>query len=195
MTRLEMDRRQLLKMGISSSVLAVLPLACVRVEEDDASALFERVSNAASPVDPERTGTSSPATIDALVDLCEYVNGVWELAPELDGYLTRLRADLALKTQRAPSYLTEYAHAAQAVDLVTGNSASRQLAWSSLLFSEIASEHPAETKLGRARHFVFSEIITHQVALSGGFKSFGLANYRGAFGGAYTLATSYRRGA
>ncbi len=66
-------------------------------------------------------------------------------------------------------------------------------AWPTLLFSEVAADNLGATKLGRARRFVFSEVIAHQIPISGAFKSFGLINYRGYFGGPYASPASYRR--
>jgi len=194
MTDLKIDRRQLLKMGLSSSVLAALPLGCLRLAQDDANALLEFVSDSSLPVDAGRTGVLNTAGLNALASLTEFVNSGWELSPDLNDYLMRLKSDLGLKTEYEPSYLTEYEHAIELIGLMTRTSDTVAQAWSSLLFSEVGGEDLTHTKLGRARRFVFSELITHQVALSGGFKSFGLMNYRGHFGGPFHDAGSYRRG-
>ena len=95
---------------------------------------------------------------------------------------------------KEPSYLTEYEHAIELVNLLVKRGESVEQAWSSLLFANFGDENFESTKLGRARNFVFSEIITHQIPISEGFKSFGLVNYRGYFGGPYTSPDSYRRG-
>ena len=181
-------------MGLSSSVLAALPLACLRLGRDDATVLLEFVSDSSLPADAGRTGELNPEGFEVLASLTEFVNSGWELSPNLNDYLVRLKSDLGLKTEYQPSYLTEYEHAIELVGLMTRTSDSVAQAWSSLLFSEVGGEDLTHTKLGRARRFVFSELITHQVALSGGFKSFGLVNYRGHFGGPYSQVGSYRRG-
>ena len=118
----------------------------------------------------------------------------WDLAVDLDEYLLRLRSDLDLKTEYEPSYLTEYDSASDLVALLSPTTSSIDQVWSTLLFSDIPVKQESGTRLGRARSFVFSEIITHQVAVTGAFKSFGLVNYRGYFGGVYSDPSSYRRG-
>ena len=194
MNTLRIDRRQLLKMGLSAGVLAALPFGCVELGDDDAGRLLEFVSDSDLPVDETRTGTLKQADFDTLSTLCRYVDQVWELKANLDDYLQQLRADLGFKTEEEPSYLTEYENAVELINLLVRKSESVEQAWASLLFSEFDDDSFSHTKLGRARKFVFSEIVTHQIPISGGFKSFGLWNYTGYFGGAYTEPTSYRRG-
>ena len=79
--------------------------------------------------------------------------------------------------------------------MVVGTTSSVEQAWASLLFSDFDVENFAATKLGRARRLVFSELITHQIPMSGAFKNFGLWNYSGYFGGSFTAPESYRKGA
>jgi hypothetical protein len=194
MIRLEIDRRQLLKMGLSTGLLATLPMGCVRLSDEEASALFDFVGNSDLPVDPERTGELSQEGFDVLAGLCEFVNRGWELESDLGPYLARLQSDLRIKTTQRPSYLAEYLEAVKLVESLTRSSETLDQAWAALLFSDIESEAPDATKLGHARRFVFAEIVTHQVALSGGFKSFGVRNYSGHFGGSFLDEGSYRRG-
>ncbi len=194
MNKLNIDRRQFLKIGLSSSVLAILPFGCVEVSDDDFSELLKFVSGSDLPVNEKRTGKLSDADFDTLSTLCKYVNRAWELTPDPSEYLDRLKGDLDLKTMEEPSYLTEYEHSAELINLVVRNSDSVEQAWSSLLFTKFEADNFAHTKIGRARNFVFAEIITHQVPLSEGFRSFGLSNYTGYFGGSYTSPSSYRRG-
>ncbi len=194
MNKLNIDRRQFLKIGLSSGVLAILPFGCVEVSDDDFSELLKFVSDSSLPVNDKRTGKLSDADFDTLSTLCKYVNQAWELTSDLSDYLDRLKGDLDLKTVEEPSYLTEYEHAIELINLVVRSSDSVEQAWSSLLFTKFEADNFAHTKIGRARNFVFAEIITHQVPLSEGFRSFGLSNYTGYFGGSYTSPSSYRRG-
>jgi len=194
MIQLKIDRRQLIRMGVCSGLLAALPVGCVRLGEEDAVSILGFVSDSALPVDPGRTGRLSEKAFDVLAGLCTYVDRGWELSADLDSYVTRLRGDLDVKAGKEPSYLTEYEHAAGLARLVQKESETPEQAWSVLLFSSIDSETPDSTGLGRARCFVFAEIVAHQVALSGGFRSFGLLNYRGWAGGPFADPESYRRG-
>ena len=184
------DRRQFIKIGISSGVLAVLPFGCTKLVENVVSEILKYVSDSSLPVNEKRTGVLNQTGFNTLSTLCNYVNQTWELASDLSRYSVRLRRDLALKTEEEPSYLTEYEHAIELIDLLAGESDSVEQAWSTLLFSYYDDFNFAHTKLGRARNFVFSEIIRHQIPLSGGFKSFGLLNYSGYIGGLYT---NYKR--
>ena len=195
MTELKIDRRQLIRMGLSSSVLATLPLGCVMLGNDETDELLQFVSNSRSPVDAKRTGSLLQEDFEKLVGLCQYVNRAWELDADMRLYFNRLRADLDFKTSEEPSYLTEYKHAVELISRMVGATSSVEQAWASLLFSGFDVENFAATKLGRARRLVFSELITHQIPMSGAFKSFGLWNYSGYFGGSFTAPESYRKGA
>jgi len=194
MINLSIDRRQFIKIGISSGVLAALPFGCSGLDDDIVSEFLNFVSDSGLPVNEKRTGTLDQADFDTLSTLCNYVNQTWELTTDLSRYSMRLRRDLGFKTEEEPSYLTEYENAIELIDLLDRERESVEQAWSTLLFSKFEADNFAHTKLGRARNYVFSEIITHQVPLSGGFKSFGLLNYRGYFGGLYTSPGSYKRG-
>ena len=194
MNTLIINRRQFLKIGLSSGALAILPFGCVKVADDDFRELLKFVSDSDLPVNHQHTGELSNSDFDTLSTLCKYVNQAWELTGDLDEYLDRLKGDLYFKTMEEPSYLTEYEHAIELVNLLVKRGESVEQAWSSLLFANFGDENFESTKLGRARNFVFSEIITHQIPISEGFKSFGLVNYRGYFGGPYTSPDSYRRG-
>ena len=194
MTELKIDRRRLLQLGISSGLLAALPIGCVRLGEEETASLTGFISDSPLPIDPERTGVLSAAAFETLSELCGFVERGWELDTDQASYLSRLRSDLEAKTEETPSYLSEYERAVELVGLVAQESETSDQAWSTLLFSEIESGNPEATALGRARRLVFGEIITHQVALSGAFKSFGLLNYAGAAGGPFADPASYRRG-
>ena len=194
MNKLIINRRQFLKIGLSSGALAILPFGCVKVSDDDFSELLKFISDSDLPVNHQHTGELSNPDFYTLSTLCKYINQAWELTGDLDEYLDRLKGDLYFKTMEEPSYLTEYEHAIELVNLLVKRGESVEQAWSSLLFANFGDENFESTKLGRARNFVFSEIITHQIPISEGFKSFGLVNYRGYFGGPYPSPDSYRRG-
>ena len=188
------DRRQLLKIGISYGVLSTLPFGCSALDDDIVNELLTFVSDSGLPFNEKRTGVLPDAQFDTLLTLCNYVNQAWQLTTDLSSYTVRLKTDLAFKTNEEPSYLTEYENAVELIQLVVNTSDTIGDAWSTLLFSEFDAENFEHTKLGRARNFVFAEIITHQVPISGGFKRFGFVNYRGYFGGPYDSPDSYRRG-
>jgi len=195
MTELKIDRRQLIRMGLSSGVLASLPFACISLQDDDSATLLRFVSDSDLPLDGTQTGVLRLEEFNTLATLCEYINQAWELDADMGLYFNRLRADLDFKTSEEPSYLTEYKHAVELISMMVGTTSSVEQAWASLLFSDFDVENFAATKLGRARRLVFSELITHQIPVSGAFKSFGLWNYSGYFGGSFTAPESYRKGA
>ena len=189
----KIDRRSLLKLGLSASVVASMPLGCVVLDSDETDALLEHIGDSELPLNPDRTGVITGAEFERLATLCRYVDRTWELGADLDIYLQQLQTDLEFKTKETPSYWTEYQHGVELIELVDEKSKSLEETWTTLLFTSFDVEAFEHTKLGRARRFVFAEIITHQIPISGAFKSFGLWNYAGYFGGAYTEPTSYRR--
>ncbi len=192
---MKIDRRRLLKLGISASVLASFPLAGSRATEAISTQLLQVISDTKSPINRTATGNLSHAEFEQLATLCQFVDQTWELGADLRLYLGQLESDLGLRTSRAPSYLGEYRHALDLIKLVSNASDSIDETWTTLLFAEFEVDNFASTKLGRARRHVFSQIIAHQIPISAGFKNFGLMNYRGYFGGPYASPASYRRGA
>ena len=192
---LKIDRRAVIKLGLSTGVLTSVPLAGCVVADSINDYLLEFISDSELPVSSDRIGVLDRESFEVLASLCEYVARAWQLPAELDTYLGQLESDLNLKTGEKPAYLTEYENAVQAVDRVRSELDSDDQSWSSLLFADFPSNNLESSRIGRARHFVFSEIIAHQIPISGAFKSFGLVNYRGYFGGPFTSPGSYRRGA
>ena len=190
MNDIMIDRRKLIKMGLAAGALAMLPLGCIQVSDDKLGQLLKTVGDSDLPIDWELTGKLTDTEFNALASLCKYVNKIWELTPDLETYLKILRVDLNLKTSEEPSYLTEYRNALALIDAVVGKD---DKGWATLLFSEFEETDFQSTQLGRARRLVFSEIITHFVPISGGFKTFGLWNYSGYFGGSYNSPESYRK--
>jgi hypothetical protein len=133
------------------------------------------------------------AEFDKLSSLCKYVNKEWKLVNNMEDYLLILKSDLRLKTSIAPSYLTEYRNAISLIDGLNGKEVDFDSTWYTLLFTEYMVPGLESTKLGRARKFAFSEIVTHFVPISGAFKTFSLWNYPGHFGGSFLSDTSYRK--
>ena len=194
MNKLSIDRRQLLKLGISSTVLATMSFNNIVLADDVTDRLLDFVSDSELPIDNKKTGALSDLQFKTLTSLCHFVDQTWELKSDLDQYFNQLQGDLVLKTSQEPSYLTEYEHAIELYELVFSDSESAEQVWPNLLFSTFQSDNFAATRLGRARRLVFAEIIAHQIPISGAFKSFGLSNYTGYFGGSYLSPTSYKRG-
>ena len=192
---MNINRRRILELGVSASVLAVLPLVGACSAETLSKQLLQTISDAKGPIDEAVTGSLGRDEFASLATLCHFVDKAWELEANLPAYLGQLESDLGLKTSKPPSYLAEYRHALDLIELVSDASENIEQTWTTLLFAEFDMENFANTKIGRARRFVFSEIIAHQVPISGGFKSFGWVNYRGYFGGPYASPTSYTRGA
>ena len=193
-TTLRIDRRTLLKLGISTGVLASVPLAGCTIANSTSDFLLEFISDSEIPVNSDRTGVLDSESFETLASLCDYVARSWQLPTDLDAYFGQLETDLQLKSRERPAYLTEYENAVQLVNRIRGELESDDQSWSSLLFAEFPENDLAATRIGRARRYVFSEIIAHQIPISGAFRSFGLVNYRGYFGGPYSSPDSYRRG-
>ena len=193
-TTLRIDRRSLLKLGISTGVLASVPLAGCTIANSTSDFLLEFISDSEIPVNSDRTGVLDSESFETLASLCDFVARSWQLPTDLDAYFGQLETDLQLKTRERPAYLTEYENAVHLVKRIRGELESDDQSWSSLLFAEFPENDLAATRIGRARRYVFSEIIAHQIPISGAFRSFGLVNYRGYFGGPYSSPDSYRRG-
>ena len=113
-TTLSVDRRTLLKLGISTGVLASVPLAGCTVALSTRDFLLDFVSDSEMPVDRDRTGVLSSESFETLASLCGYVARSWQLPTELDAYLGQLETDLQLKCRERPAYLTEYENAVRA---------------------------------------------------------------------------------
>ncbi len=192
MTNFQIDRRNLIKMGFAASALSWLPLSCIEMSHESTSDLLEFVSESELPINGEQTGRLTTTEFKALASLCSYVNRVWELTLDLDQYFVTLESDLELKTSEVPSYLKEYRNAIGLIQSLEGHMTTSDV-WTMLLFADFEQEDLSNTKIGRARRLVFAEIIAHFVPVSGGFKSFGLWNYRGYFGGPYISDMSYRK--
>jgi hypothetical protein len=190
----QIDRRQLVKLGLSASMIATLPLAGITLAGNSSEKLLRHIGDSDLPIDDSLTGALSQSEFETLFALCPFVDKAWNLKADLAQYRRQLQSDLELKTTRQPSYLTEYRNAIELIDLIARDTSSSEQIWTSLLFSNFDQEQFSTTQLGRARHFVFYEIIAHQIPISGAFKSFGLVNYRGYFGGPYASPVSYRRG-
>jgi len=193
MNEFTIDRRKLIKLGLSASAFAFLPLGCLPLSDDRKAIFLQKISDSKLPIHPDRRGKLTDLEFKTLASLCKYVNKIWELTPDLDIYLKMLKADLDLKTGEEPSYLTEYKNALELIDAVVNNNDDEDKGWATLLFSEFEDAEFEDTQLGRARRLVFSEMIAHFVPISEGFKTFGLWNYPGYFGGPYVSPKSYRK--
>ena len=159
MNKLIINRRQFLKIGLSSGALAILPFGCVKVSDDDFSELLKFISDSDLPVNHQHTGELSNANFDMLSTLCKYINQAWELTGDLDEYLDRLKGDLYFKTMEEPSYLTEYEHAIELVNLLVKRGESVEQAWSSLLFQT------SVTKISNLQNWVAQEILSFPKSL------------------------------
>ncbi len=188
------DRRRMLKLGVSSTLLAVLPMNGWSMGRVTENFYLEPVSNSELPVAPDVIGQLKISEFSILAALATFVNDNWSLDADMEDYHEQLEEDLTLKTSEEPSYLTEYKNAIELYWRVREGVKSDEEAWLFLLFSSSDDEGYKQSRLGRARKFVFSELITYQIPRSESFKSFGLINYTGYFGGSYMEEGSYRRG-
>lgn len=185
------DRRSLLRWGLSAGFVASLPLGKLSIAQTVEASLLEFIGTERLPINSSNIGELSGEDFAAISGICEFVRTGWELDIDIDAYLPRLRRDLGVKTGEVPSYLSEYRSAAALVDALTADDPEQ--AWTTLLFAEFPDVDLAPTRLGRARRLVFAEIIAHMIPISGSFKSFGIVNYAGFAGGSFAHPGSYRR--
>jgi hypothetical protein len=179
-----LERRRFLMLGLGTTIGLTLPTACT-IDPVLDRYLKERVPGPATLRSPDRTGPFTNDLADKLFQLVSWVSHTWQLSDDGGNVQARLMNALQAKVIESPSYLEEYSEGAALIDfaqkrvavgevfaiLIAGN-----LGWD---FGELSS-----TRLGRFRTFVSDEIITMQVAF-GGFKRFGLQNYRGYQGGTF----------
>jgi len=97
MNKLIIDRREFLKLELSSGVLPILLFGYVEASDDEFGEFLKVVSDSSLPVNYWRTGKLSDADFNTLASLCEYVSTDWELSLNLNEYLVRLRSDLEFK--------------------------------------------------------------------------------------------------
>lgn len=111
----------------------------------------------------------------------------------MEPYPHQISAILHAKSEQAPSYLAEYHSAGRITTDVRSRFGSDEKAFVYLLFAQRGESVGTDTRLGRARKFVFDELIRHVVA-NGGFRRFGLLNYEGFISTSFYDSRSYRRG-
>lgn len=186
-------RRDLLKAGLASSFLALIPISGFAFSPSEAD--FEPIGDNAdskSPYQKSRLGFLSTEDVAILAGFSAWCIQAWGFT-EVDDYPSRLGFLLELKTKYEPSYLSEYQNAVATIGRAAARSSSDNEAWTYLMFAERNGRATLNTRLGRARHFVFDELVRHLVA-NGGFKRFGLINYDGFINLPFDVPGAYRRG-
>jgi hypothetical protein len=187
-------RRALLCAGISASFLALLPdRVLAQTLSDDEMAPIGPGALPDVPFQPSVLGSTSAEDAAAISDFAGVAIQAWAFTDMAD-YLKLLPGILDLKTQEAPSYLSEYQSAAKLVRAARDRFGSPAMAFPHLMFTERGGAAGIGTKLGRCRTYVFDEIVRHAVA-NGGFRKFGLINYDGFISVSFYDEKSYRRSA
>ena len=143
--------------------------------------LAEIVSDQPLMRQPLRTGKLRRDDLNALEAISAQIVVSWDFEghSEYGDYLTD---DLGLKTEEAPSYLTEYEEAAEVWRRTTAEMDNDLDAfWLLLTHGSVADERG---RAGRVKTFVLSELITYHV-VHGGFRRFGYKNYNGYISGQF----------
>ncbi|MCZ6664261.1 MAG: hypothetical protein O7B81_03040 [Gammaproteobacteria bacterium] len=144
--------------------------------------LAEIVSDQPLMRQPLRTGKLRRDDLNALEAISAQIVVSWDFEghSEYGDYLTD---DLGLKTEEAPSYLTEYEEAAEVWRRTTAEMDNDLDAfWLLLTHGSVADERG---RAGRVKTFVLSELITYHV-VHGGFRRFGYKNYNGYISGQFS---------
>lgn len=186
-------RRNLLKAGLASSFLALIPISGFAFSPPEAD--FEPIGDNAdskSPYQESRLGLLSTEDVAMLARFSAWCIQAWGFTG-MDDYPSRLEFLLKLKTQYEPGYLSEYQSAVATISRAAVRSSSDNEAWIYLMFAERNGRATLNTRLGRARYFVFDELVRHLVA-NGGFKRFGLINYDGFINLPFDVPGAYRKG-
>lgn len=184
-----MDRRTFLL----AAAAAMVGLEATWAEAPDLDAwLRAEVSAEPAPRRPERTGRLAARHHRALLGLFRHIGERWDMAAVSGVGEPQLSDLLRYKTERPPSYLTEYREAAAVLAEIAERTGSLGEAHDRLLLPLDVPGFPA-SRLGRAQRFVSAELIVWYVS-QGGFRRFGYANYRGFVGGRFTaVPPPYRR--
>ena len=191
MKRVRLDRRALVKWGMSAGTIASIPFGRLILAAGTEENLLAFVSVSEGPIQQGIVGELSEVEFTSLFTLCEFVVAGWSLSVDMQAYRRRLRRDLSVKTTERPSYLVEYQTAAALIAELSA--AGSDKVWPTLLFTQFEDVELGPTRLGRARRFVFAEIISHMIPVTGAFTEFGLVNYAGYMGGSFSEPDSYRR--
>lgn len=192
MTENYISRRILLKAGLSVALLAAIPMSGLSFALSNRE--LDGVVGASShePYKSNLTGQLSEMDTIQLKDFAIWVISAWEFS-NMESYPDSLTGILKIKTNEKPSYLEEYRNAALLIEEAKPRFNSKNEMFIHLLFNGRDQEDMIGTRLGRARQFVFDEIIRHIVA-NGGFRRFGFVNYKGYIGGgSFYDSNSYRR--
>ena len=187
-------RRALLRAGLSASFLTLIPeQVLAQPLSDDERAPIRPGALPDVPFQSAVLGSTSAEDRDAICNFARSAIQAWQFIG-MDDYVNQLPGIIDLKTQAAPSYLSEYQSAARLVKDARERFGSYTTAFPHLMFAERGGAAGVGTKLGRCRTFVFDEIVRHAVA-NGGFRNFGLVNYDGFISVSFYNEKSYRRSA
>lgn len=185
------SRRDLIAAGISTAFLALVPqrIFAQGTSTDDLEPAGPNATND-MPINEAIVGTLKDDEVSSLTAFSNWAIAAWDL-PEMGNYWRILGNDLGYKTSQRPSYLSEYRSAARIADSAKKRLGDDASAFVYLMFLDRQAASLA-TRLGRARHFVYDEIVRHLVS-KGGFRRFGLTNYEGNFGTPLMDPGAYRR--
>lgn len=187
------ERRALLRAGLSASFLALLPdRVFAQSLSNEELAPTEPGALPDVPCQPSVLGSTGAEDAAAISAFAAAAIQAWGFSG-MDDYPKLLPGVLDLKTQSAPSYLSEYRSAAKLIRAARDRFGSPTMAFPHLMFAERGGAAGIGTRLGRCRTFVFDEIARHAVA-NGGFREFGLINYDGFISVSFYDEKSYRRG-
>jgi hypothetical protein len=187
------NRRVLLAAGLAVPFVALLPSSALsQTLSPSEAAPVEPSSPPGIPESPALTGALLKDDVSVVRSFASWGIEAWGFA-EMEGYAQTLEGVLTLKTGAVPSYLTEYRRAVSLMRDARNRLGTDASAFIHLMFTERGGAATPLTAIGRARQFVFDEIVRHIVA-SGGFKKFGLVNYDGFINVSFYDSRSYRRG-
>lgn len=184
------DRRTLLTYALSGLLAHVAPVGASPTRIEAGSKWLQFFSDENGPASPQLRGALEGADALLLLRYARDVAAVCGWEESFANYAPRLSSDLNLKTTEAPSYLSEYRSAARVLAAAYEALPDAASTVTHVLFADYG--HSLEnTVLGRARKYVFAEILTHLVSQIG-FRSFGSINYRGYIAGPVNAPGSFR---
>lgn len=192
MIEIFISRRTLLLAGLTAGFVTLLPKRGISIllSNRDIEPTGQDAKDGIPYMD-SIVGSLADEDVSAITSFAGWSIDAWGFE-SMDGYQDFLKSVLQLKASTSPSYLEEYRNAANLIRDVRSRSSTEPEAFVYLLFAERNGLASISTRLGRARKFVFDEIVQHLVA-NGGFKKFGLVNYGGRINLPFTNPNSYRR--
>lgn len=178
----KLDRRQLILGGAALGTGLLIYWQADLRPGDLQEKLLRKVGGSTTLRAPDATGLVSDALATQLWLLFQRTGTRWRLWESVSMDRPAFERVIRQKTVQKPSYLTEYREAGQILDELEPNWRQDDSTFDQLFRLPVNVYNFNATRLGRMQTYVIGEFIELLVTF-GGFRAFGLDNYRGFSGG------------